>query len=199
MLKGWSYLVFLIIFFCSLSAWAQYPSDQVPASQEPSEGLFSPSVAQRFYEIAFELEQSLQRAKPSEDIRGPKTEQAVIFLTATTALDSSADYIHPILIKLAGQYPTQNYSGLVHNSLVRYLDKSTDFEPAREAVLYLLERLDSREQREQILKYLLSSLGGKNAAFDSELATLLGLLMARSLSIVTTRSNILIRNQVQPS
>jgi tetratricopeptide (TPR) repeat protein len=66
----------------------------------------------------------------------------------------------------------------VYNSLARYLDKSADFEPARQAVQYFLERLNSREQREQLLTGLLQNLSGKNACFDSELATLLGLLMA---------------------
>jgi tetratricopeptide (TPR) repeat protein len=61
---------------------------------------------------------------------------------------------------------------------MRYLDESADSELAREAVQYLLERLDSREQREQLLEDLLRNLGGKNAYLDSELATLLGLLMA---------------------
>lgn len=180
--KSWSFLVFsrqgkglavalAVLFFCSLSAWAQGPSGWDPALREPSEKLFSPSVGQKFYEIAYELANS-------EDIRGPEAEQAIIFLTATMNLDSRANYIHPVLIKLAGQHTGQDYSEMVYNSLTNYLDVSADFEPAREAVQYLLERLDSREQREQLLEDLLSNLGRKNACLDSELATLLGLLVA---------------------
>ncbi len=185
MLKSWPFLVFSILFFCSLSAWAQGPQDQAPVLREPSEQLFSPSVAQRFYEIAYEL--APKGLADSEDIRGPKVEQAVIFLIATTALDSRANYIHPVLIKLAGQHSARDYSELVYNSLARYLDESADFEPAREAVLYLLERLDSREQREQLLRYLLTNLGGKNACFDSELVTLLGLLVAEKADTETAQ------------
>ena len=170
MLKSWSFLVFSILFFCSLSAWAQDPLDWDPALREPSEQLFSSSVGQRFYEIAYELANS-------EDIRGPEAEQAIIFLTATMNLDSRANYIHPVLIKLAGQRPNRDYSEMVYNSLTNYLDESADFEPAREAVRYLLERLNSREQREQLLEDLLRNLGGKNACLDAELATLLGLLL----------------------
>jgi hypothetical protein len=163
MLKKWSFWGFLILLFSSSLAWAQDTLD--------SERLFSPSLGQKFYEIAYELANS-------EDINGPKIEQAVTFLTATLDLDSRANYVHPVLITLATQYPGQDYSEMVYNSLTKYLDKSTDFEPARQAVQYLLERLNSREQREQLLGDLLRNLGGKNACFDSELATLLGLLVA---------------------
>jgi hypothetical protein len=163
MLKSWSFLVFSMLFFCSFLARAQDSLD--------SEQLFSSSVGQRFYEIAYQL-------ADSEDINGPEAEQAIIFLTATMALDSSADYVHPVLIKLASRCPARDYSEMMYDSLTKYLNKSTDFEPARQAVQYLLERLDSREQREQLLKKLLKDLGGKNACFDSEVATLLGLLAA---------------------
>ncbi|MDD5063130.1 MAG: hypothetical protein PHQ35_00010 [Phycisphaerae bacterium] len=171
MLKKWPFWVFLIVPFCSSLALPQGPTD--------SEQLFSPSVGQKFYEIAYELANPVPTAvEGSEDINGPKTEQAIVFLTAALGLDNRANQVYPLLIKLATQYPGQDYSEMVYISLVRYLDKSADFEPARQAVQYLLERLDSREQREQLLVNLLGSLGGKNACFDSELATLLGLLVA---------------------
>ena len=172
MLKIWPFLVFSILFFCFLSAWAQDPLD--------SERLFSPSLGQRFYEIAYE-------SANSEDISGPEIEQAVTFLTATLELDSRANYVHPVLIKLASQHPGRDYSEMVYNSLARYVDESADFEPAREAVQYLLERLNSREQREQLLGDLLKNLGGKNACFDSEVATLLGLLVAEKADANTAQ------------
>ena len=173
MLKSRPFLAFLMIFFCSLPAGAQDPL-------EP-EQLFSPSVGQRFYEIAYELANS-------EDINGPEVEQAVVFLIATMNLDRTANYIQPVLINLANRHPARDYSQIVHNSLANYLDESTDFEPVREAVLYLLERLNSREQREQLLEYLLKNLGGKNACLDSELATLLGLLAAEKADAEAAKS-----------
>jgi tetratricopeptide (TPR) repeat protein len=163
MLKKWSFWVFLTLFFCSPLAQAQ---DTLGPEQ-----LFSPSLAQKLYETAYEMANS-------EDINGLKTEQAIVFLTATLELDNRANYVHPLLIKLITQHPEQNYSELVNNSLALYLDKSADFEPARQAVQYLLERLNSREQREQLLTGLSQNLNGKNACFDSEISTLLGLLMA---------------------
>src|SRR4030042_1165001 len=140
MLKKWSFWVFSILLFCSSLARAKDTLD--------SERLFSPSLGQKFYEIAYELANS-------EDINGPKIEQAAIFLTATTQLDSRAYYVHPLLIKLVTQNPQRDYSETVFYSLARYLDKSSDFEPARQAVQYLLERLNSREQREPLLANLL--------------------------------------------
>ncbi len=181
MLKKWSFRLFLTLFFCSSLARAQ-------ATLE-SEQILSPSIGRKFYEIAYELANpASSTVEETEDINGPKIEQAVIFLTATTELGGSTNYVHPLLIKLITQHPEQDYSEMVYNSLARYLDKSADFEPARQAVQYLLERLDSREQREQLLRDLLGNLGGKNACFDSELATLLGLLVAEKADANTAQA-----------
>ena len=158
MLKKWSFGVFSILLFCSSLAWAQDTLDSERLAVSSVKPLFSPSLGQKFYEIAYELANS-------EDINGPKIEQAVVFLTATIDLDSRANYVHPVLIKLVTQHPGRDYSEVVHNSLARYLDKSTDFEPARQAVQYLLERLNSREQREQLIAGLLQNLQRQKRLF----------------------------------
>ncbi len=172
MLKRRSFLVFSILLCCSLLTWAQGTLD--------SEQFFSPSLGQKFYEVTYEMANS-------EDINGPEFEQAVIFLNATLDLDSRANYVYPVLIKLAAKYPAKDYSGLVYHSLSKYLDKSTDYEPAREAVQYMLEQLNVRERREQLLMSLLQNLNGKNACFDSEVSTLLGLLMAEKADVNTAQ------------
>jgi len=161
MLKSRAFLVFLILIF--LSAWAQGPLD--------SDRLFSPSVSQSFYEVAYELARS-------EDGSGRQAEQAIIFLTATANLDSGANYILPDMIKLACRHSNRDNSELVYRLLASYVDEFADLEVEREAVRYLLDRLSSREEREKLLKEMLENLGGRNKVFDSELATLLGLLMA---------------------
>ncbi len=171
MLKSTVFLGLLALFFYSLPALAQSPSDWSRPSEGQDDQLFSPSVGQLFYEIAYELANS-------EDITRTQTEQAIILLNATLSLDRRANYVRPVLISLAYQHSEQDHSELVYDSLVDYLNESADLEPIREAVRYLLERLNSREQREQFLQEMLQNLGGKNAALDSELATLLGLLMA---------------------
>jgi len=80
------------------------------------------------------------------------------------------------MIKLACRYHQQDYSELVYQSVMKYVDESADLEVTKKAVWYLLEQLNSREQREKLLETLLRNLGGKNPSLDSELATELGLL-----------------------
>ncbi len=46
-----------------------------------------------------------------------------------------------------------------------------------DSIRYLLDRLNSSEQRKAMLETLVKRIGNRNAAIDSELATLLGLLM----------------------
>jgi hypothetical protein len=169
MLKSCVFLAFLMLLFCPFVSWAQYTQGTMD-----TERIFAPSLGQKFYDIAYELANSA-------DINGPEIEQAIVFLTATLDLDNRANYVYPVLIKsagwlapLAGRQPARDYRETVYTSLERYLDKSTDFEPARQAVQYLLEYFNVREQREQILIYVLQNLRARNACFDSELYTLLG-------------------------
>ena len=172
MSKSRAFLAFLILLLCPLSARAQLPSD--------SNQLFSPAVAQKFYEIAYELANS-------EDVGQPQAEQAITFLTATMNLDRRAKYVYPLMIEIASRYSDSDYSEMVRNLLANYVDKSADLEVIRKAVQYLLDRLDSREQREQLLQEMLQSLSGKNPVLDSELATLLGLLTAEKADFQTAQ------------
>ena len=163
MLKSRFFLVFSILLCCSLSVWAQGAAD--------SDRLFSPTVAKRFYEIAYELANC-------PDISSAPAEEAIIFLTAAMNLDSRANYVYPVMLRLACRHPERDYSQLVHNLLENYVNDKADLEPVREAVHYLLEQLNSREEREKLLGEMLNKLGGKSDALDSELSTELGLLMA---------------------
>jgi tetratricopeptide (TPR) repeat protein len=92
-------------------------------------------------------------------------------------LDNRATYAHPVLLKLVCQHSERDYSQLVHHLLENYVDDKADLEPVLKAVHYLLGELNSRERREGLLEGMLTKLGGKSAVLDSELATLLGLLM----------------------
>jgi len=136
-----------------------------------SEQLSAPSVSRKFYEIAYEL------AKPKE-VRGPELEQAITFLTAAMKLDKNAKGIRPLLIEFAVRERTPDRSGLVYEMLVEYVDEFADLEVARKAVGYLLDRANSREERERLLERMLGTLGNKNNILGSELATLLGVLKA---------------------
>jgi len=163
------FLTFSILLFLSLSVLAQNPANH-------PDRLFSPSVGQEFYETAYEIAKS-------EDINRAQTRQAIIFLAGTTALDNRANHILPDMLELVSQYPDVDYSSLIFQMLSTYVDESVDLEITKKVVRYLLERLSSREKREQLLGRLLQHLGGKNAGMDSELATSLGLLMAEKADL----------------
>ena len=195
MLKGSklcrSSIVLALILFCS-SAWPQYPLD---SESREERDLFSPSAAQRFYEIACELANEIadsgQRTADSKKLNANKIEQAIIFLTATTNLDSRANYVLPDMIKLTCQRLDRNHSEMMHHLLANYVDESANLEVLRKAVWYLLEQLNSREEREKLLEEMLARLGGKNKAFDSELATLLGLLTAEKADLEAAQSHLM--------
>jgi len=145
------------------------------------EKLFSPSVGQKFYTIAYEIANS-------ETIIGPEVEEAIVFLRATMNLDGRAKYVLPVLIKLAWEHPEQDHSELVSGLLTNYVDGKADLEVIRKAISYLLGRLNSREQRQKTLEEMLKNLGRKNKVLGSELATELGLLMAEKPDIQAAES-----------
>jgi len=175
------------------------------ASSIEDQKLFSSSVSQKFYEIAYELTSMSSRlgearrspaAEPahSEDVNGPQLDQAIVFLTAAMKLDNNARDARPLLIKLAcrrGQrteilssdFRLLSSDNLVYDLLMDYVDESADVEVAKKAVVYLLAHLNTREQREKLLEQMLGTLGGKNVVFGSELSTLLGLLKAEKADL----------------
>lgn len=178
-------LVFSAVLFCTLSVGSRsLIAAEAATNPEPSQTpdahtsstkpnrLLSVPVGQKFYEIAYELANS-------EDVKGLQAEQAIVFLSAAVELGVSAEKIRPLLIRILCRFEERNYSRQVLHLLAGYVDKSCDLEVARTAIRYLLERLDSREAREQLLKgLLLKDLGNKNVILGSEMVTSLGLLMA---------------------
>ncbi len=146
-------------------------SFDLPRSNSSDEPLSSASASRKFYEIAYDI------AKPKE-VRGPALEQAITFLTAALELDKTAKGIPPLLIELASRDPAQDHAGLVQQMLAGYVDEFADLEVVRKGVEYLLERANSREERERLLEQMMDTLANKNRILGSELATMLGLLKA---------------------
>ncbi len=187
MLRIMSLSVFSILALCSLPVLAQGlsadsvdrtlaetplfgPTGSAGSDTEPGQ-LFSPSISRKFYEIAYELANS-------RDVRDARVEEAIVFLTAAMKLDSDAKGIRPLLIEFACRKTEQDYSNLVYDLLKDYVDEYADLEVARTAVAYLLERRNSREEREKLLEQMLGTLGSRNIVLGSDLATLLGMLKA---------------------
>lgn len=142
--------------------------------------LFSPSVARRLHDMAYELGKD-------EGAGAPEIEQAIVLLKAAMELDSRAGYALPTLIEFACRGSRIDHSALVRGLLGDYIGEAADLEVARKAVMYLLERVNSREERETILGELLVTVGGKNAIFSSDLLTMLGLLMAQKPDLEAAR------------
>jgi len=177
MLKRTPILVLSALLFCPLSVWAQGSTvPDIDKSVVDPEQLYSPSISQKFYEIAYELANS-------EDVVGAEIEQAMAFLNAAMKLDSGDKGVRSLMIEFACRETGWDYSNLVYDLLVDYVDESADLEVATNAVEYLLDRLNSREVREKFLEQMLGTLGSKNKILSSELATKLGILKAEKADL----------------
>lgn len=137
---------------------------------------FSPALSQKFYDLASDISY-LQNPSDSE------VEQAVVFLAAASKLDIKSRDILPAVMKIVSIYPQKDYSQIIYKLLVSYVDSSANLAVVADAVQYLLEKLDTREQREQLLNQLRTELGKDNPALTSELDTLLALLLAEKSDI----------------
>lgn len=156
---------------------AELPSltaSDVSASQAAE--IFSPVIARRFYQTGYELANS-------ERVTAREAEQAIVFLSAALNLDKSPELSSlaiPLLIKLTCRYAQTDHSKMVSHLLAVYVSArpaEVDREVVSEAVRYLLDRLNSLEQRQGLLEELLRDVGNKNVVIGSELATQLGLMM----------------------
>ncbi len=137
------------------------------------EKLFSPSVSQLFYEMAREI-------TLSENITDSQVEQAVVLFRAATELDASGDVAVADMLKILSRPGPPRHMRMLYDLLIRYVGKNADRQVAANAVRYLLEQLNTRQQREILLSRLLRDLGESNPAVSSELATELGLLYSES-------------------
>ena len=187
--------VILAVILCPSLAWAQgtgagdaepftNPAWSVLArtqSPSPDAGvLVAPFVSRTFYEIAYELAHS-------KDAALPDLEQAVVLLNAAMKLDNNPKGVRPLLIEVACRLPGPDYSSMVYNVLVDYVDEFADLQVVDEAVEHLLGLLNSREERERLLEQMIGTLGSKNTILSSELAGKLGLLKAEKADVEAAR------------
>ena len=187
-----SFLLLATLLLCPLPARAQRPTaaDRERAAATPGQfgstrsarpspefGQSSSVSASRvFYEIAYEL-------ADAKNVTGPRLEQAIAFLTAAIELNGDNKAARPLLIELAGRQPERDRSSLVYELLVGYVDESADLDIAGKAVAYLLEQMNSREERERLLEQMVDVLGSGNHVLSSRLATMLGTLKAEKADL----------------
>jgi hypothetical protein len=156
----------LVIFIIAAAAVACF-------AQQQDEQLLSSLAARTFYDIGYEL----YNDRNSGFI---EAKQAIIFLNVTITLDNRANYVLPDIINIAWKYPEENFSDAVQAALNEYVDRTSDLEITARAVQYLLERLSSREDREQLLQKLLNQYQEENQFFASDLAAQMGFLKAET-------------------
>ena len=137
----------------------------------PPEKLFSPSVSELFYEMAYEISHR-------ENITDAQAEQAIVLLNAATELDTSAGFITADILQIASRPGHERHLQMLYDTLIKYIDKDADLLVAANAARYMLNQLDSRQQREILLRRLIHDIGESNASVSSEFATVLGLLYA---------------------
>jgi hypothetical protein len=177
MAKGRSLAACFAAALCAVILWAQLPGAARDVSGgafigpvRSAEGLSSSVAAERFYRIGYEIAQS-----PS--VTGPQIDQAIILLLAAHSLDSEIEGIEPVLLELAIRHDRHDYSEQVLTWLAQYVDASADRVIVRNAIGHLLERHGSPQAQQALLTDLTERIGGRNAAIDSELATLMGTVM----------------------
>ena len=135
------------------------------------ETLFSENTSALFIKHALQI----HREDPL-DIQ--RTQQAMVFLEAAASLENSLGSIPEQLLRIGADSPSDgpDYTGHLMWALERYLREDSDLEVALNAVRSVLNRLNSRIEREGLLDNLLRKYAPVNAAFASELATQLGFL-----------------------
>lgn len=162
----------LVICFLTYSVCAEQKKSSA-SEQASAEQLFSPSVGQKFYEIAHEL-------ASSNNIDSNQAEQAIVFLMATSGLDAKTSYVMPDLVKLIRRPSSSDYTLLAVSLIRGYLNETTDLDVAKEAIRYMLGGTNFREQRQKLLTEILTNLGSKNNALASDMAAELGFLKAET-------------------
>jgi len=159
-------LVIFIITAAAVAGFARQQGEQLSSSQ----------TAQALYDTGYEL-------YTDKDAGFSEAKQAIIFFNAAINLDGRANYVLPDIINIAWQYPAGDFSSIAQLSLDKYMDSTSDLEIVSKAVQYLLEKLSSREEREQLLQNLLDRYGQKNQFFASDLLTQLGFFKAETADI----------------
>ena len=136
-----------------------------------TESLFSDNTAALFIKHASQVHQE----DPLDIMR---TEQAMIFLAAASSLDIAPGEIPEQMLRIGANSSSDgpDYSSQLAWALDRYLDERSDLEAASDTVRYMLDRLNSRIDREVFLEKLFRRYSSVNAPFASELVTELGLL-----------------------
>ncbi len=164
------------VIFCGVSAAQESPegsSYRAPIGEQNRLGLYSPQSAVTFYNLACEI------LEP-DDVSIQEAKEAVVMLQSAENLDKSINTMLPQILRAASIDFREDYSRFVRSQLYKYVSSTSDAELSMRAVTYLLSKVNTREQREQILQSLVQDLGSANEQFSSQISTYLGVLAAET-------------------
>lgn len=116
-----------------------------------------------------------------------KTDAAMTFLQAGILLDESSVIEYEQFLKGAGKVcgSQYDYSDTILLSLRKYLDQKADLEIAVRALRCVIEKANTRAQRETLLTRLAAQISQANPVFCSDVATELGLYAAEKTDYTT--------------
>lgn len=144
-----------------------------------AEDYFSPSTAEAFNEKAIDL-YSQPNATNAEG------RQALVFLNAIGGLDKQSEYMLPEVIRLAWKFPGVDAHEQVKELFSKYaVNDDADLEVLRLSVQYIMEPMNSREEREQFFYSIVRNIGTRHRVLGSDLVTQLALFAAERSDMQT--------------
>jgi tetratricopeptide (TPR) repeat protein len=116
-----------------------------------------------------------------------KADAAMTFLQAGILLDEKSVSEYEQFLKGAGKMSDsqEDYSDTILLSLQKYLDRKADLEVAVQALSRVIEKANTRAQREALLMRLAVQIGEANPVFCSDVATELGLYAVEKTDYTT--------------
>ncbi len=157
------------------------------------EGVFSPSGAKAVYEIARDLYSSA-----SEKQFEMNDQLAMLMLIAALEMDQDGGYVYADVIRLGNRDIRGNSANAVRSALEQYISRDANTAIAREGIVYLLDALGYREQREQLLSSLIRISEDRNEALTSLLQTQLGILASEKADFPTAQKHLLAAYKLNP-
>jgi hypothetical protein len=123
---------------------------------------------------------------------------AMVFMNAAVSLDQFSPYALQDSIYLKTRLSVKEEPAVMWLTLSNYLDRRADTEVARGMVRYLLEDINSREGREQMLADLFKLVADRNRELGSDIAVEQGLLAAERGDVKSAASRFMVALSLNP-
>lgn len=137
----------------------------------PTESLYSPTAAALLSRVGMDA----YAVDPYSD---QTVEVTMTFLEASLILDDQIGTAWENLLKVSasGMANPRDYSIKIRDALRHYVDERSNLAVTNRAIAYLLQRQNTRIDREAVLSKLMNIYQGRNSALLSELLTQIALL-----------------------